>query len=43
LLDVMQPRIDAETSSILGRLSDEDCRELSRLCALIFGTDDVEA
>ncbi len=43
LLDVMQPRIDAETSSILGRLSDEDCSELSRLCALIFGTDDVEA
>jgi DNA-binding MarR family transcriptional regulator len=38
LLETMQPQIDAETSSILGRLSDEDCRELSRLCALIFGT-----
>jgi DNA-binding MarR family transcriptional regulator len=40
LLDAMQPQIDAETSSILGRLSDNDCRELSRLCALIF---EVEA
>jgi hypothetical protein len=37
----MQPRIDAETSSILGRLSDDDCRELSRLCALIFGAEAV--
>lgn len=36
LLEAMQPKIDAETRSILGRLSDDDCRELSRLCALIF-------
>jgi DNA-binding MarR family transcriptional regulator len=45
LLDSMQPQIDAETGSILGRLSDDDCRELSRLCALIFGmgTETVEA
>jgi DNA-binding MarR family transcriptional regulator len=43
LLDGMQPEIDAATSSILGRLSDDDCRELSRMCALIFGTEDLEA
>ena len=36
LLDAMQPKIDVATRSILRRLSDDDCRELSRLCALIF-------
>lgn len=36
LLDKMRPQIDAQTASILRKLSDEDCRELSRLCALIF-------
>ena len=39
----MQPQIDAETTSILGRLSDDDCRELSRLCALIFEVEAVPA
>jgi len=39
LLEAMQPRIDAETSSILRRLSDDDCRQLSRLCALIFESE----
>jgi DNA-binding MarR family transcriptional regulator len=39
LLDAMQPQINAATSSILGRLSDDDCHELSRLCALIFETE----
>ena len=43
LLEAMQPQIDAETSSILGRLSDDDCRELSRLCALIFEVEAVPA
>jgi len=48
LLDSMQPSIDGEVTSLLGRLSDDDCRELSRLCALIFameppGTEPVEA
>jgi len=36
LLEAMRPRVDAETRTILSRLSEEDCRELSRLCALIF-------
>jgi DNA-binding MarR family transcriptional regulator len=39
LLEAMRPHIAAETSVILGRLSDDDCRELSRLCALIFETE----
>lgn len=43
LLEAMRPRIDAETRSLLRRLSDDDCRELSRLCALIFGMEPVEA
>jgi DNA-binding MarR family transcriptional regulator len=37
LLDAMQPRIEEETSGILTRLNEKDCRELSRLCSLIFG------
>lgn len=37
LLDAMRPRIEAQTGSILSRLSDNDCHELSRLCGLIFG------
>jgi DNA-binding MarR family transcriptional regulator len=36
LLDKMQPQIDTQTAVVLHRLSDEDCHELSRLCALIF-------
>jgi DNA-binding MarR family transcriptional regulator len=36
LLDAMKPSADAEVISILGRLGDEECRELSRLCAVIF-------
>jgi len=36
LLDSIQPRVEAEVSNILGRLSDDDCRELSRLCGLIL-------
>jgi len=36
LLDTIQPRADAEVTDILGRLSDNDCRELSRLCGLIL-------
>lgn len=37
LLEAMRPKIEARTANILGRLSDGDCRELSRLCGLIFG------
>src|ERR1700757_2976138 len=36
LLDAMQPAVDADLASILRRLSEEDCRELSRLGAAIF-------
>jgi DNA-binding MarR family transcriptional regulator len=36
LLEKMRPQIDVETANILRKLSDEDCRELSRLCTLIF-------
>jgi DNA-binding MarR family transcriptional regulator len=36
LLDKMRPQIDAQTSVILRKLSDQDCLELSRLCAMIF-------
>ncbi len=36
LLDKMRPRIDAHTAEVLRKLNDEDCRELSRLCALVF-------
>ena len=39
LLDTMQPRIDEESADILNRLSDDDCRHLSRLCAVIFGSE----
>ncbi len=38
LLDAMRPTVEAETSGILARLTDDDCRELSRLCGLIFET-----
>jgi DNA-binding MarR family transcriptional regulator len=36
LLDAMAPTIEAEIGSILGKLSEQDCRELSRLCAVIL-------
>ncbi len=36
LLDKMRPRIDAHVAEVLRKLNDEDCRELSRLCALVF-------
>jgi DNA-binding MarR family transcriptional regulator len=36
LLDAMAPTIESEIGSILGKLSEQDCRELSRLCAVIL-------
>jgi DNA-binding MarR family transcriptional regulator len=36
LLDTMAPQVEAEVSAMLGELSDEDCRQLSRLCAVIL-------
>lgn len=38
LLDTMHPRIEQESAGILNKLSDQDCRDLIRLCALIFET-----
>jgi hypothetical protein len=32
----MAPVIDAEIGGILGHLSEQDCRDLSRLCAVIL-------
>lgn len=40
LLDSMRPQMDEETTNILNRLGDGNCRELSRLCALILETDE---
>jgi DNA-binding MarR family transcriptional regulator len=37
LLDTMRPKIETGMKGLLTRMSDADCRELSRLCALIFG------
>ena len=42
LLDAMQPGTEAEAARVLRRLSDEDCRELSRLCAAIFDQQEHE-
>jgi DNA-binding MarR family transcriptional regulator len=36
LLDTMAPIVDAQTGIILGKLSDQDCHELSRLCGAIL-------
>jgi DNA-binding MarR family transcriptional regulator len=39
LLEGIQPEIEEQGNSLLGRLSDKECHELSRLCALIFDTE----
>jgi DNA-binding MarR family transcriptional regulator len=36
LLQAMQPELDIEITARLHKLSDKDCHELSRLCAVIF-------
>jgi DNA-binding MarR family transcriptional regulator len=36
LLDALQPQMDAEAENVLQRLGENNCRELSRLCALLF-------
>jgi DNA-binding MarR family transcriptional regulator len=41
LLESIQPELDAQTASRFHKLSDKDCHELSRLCALIF--EDAES
>lgn len=42
LLEAMQPHIDGETGYIMSRLGDDDCRELSRLCALLLDEQEAE-
>ena len=39
LLETMHPEIEAHVDGLVGRLGEADCRELSRLCALIFDDD----
>ena len=39
LLQVMQPELEAQTTARLRKLSDKDCHQLSRLCAVIFGDE----
>ena len=39
LLEAMQPEIDEATAGIVAKLSDGDCRELSRLCSVIFADE----
>jgi len=36
LLESIQPGLEARTSAHFSKLSDKDCHELSRICALIF-------
>ncbi len=36
LLQAIQPELDARTADRLSKLSDKDCYDLSRLCAVIF-------
>ncbi len=42
LLAKMQPEIDAAIGACLGRLNEQDCRELSRLCGLIMEPGSAE-
>ena len=39
LLDTMQPALDDATATILSKLTDADCRELSRLCGLVLDNE----
>ena len=39
LLETIQPELDAITEARMNNLSEEDCHELSRLCALIFAEE----
>lgn len=43
LLDAMRPNIEEQGKAMLSRLGDDECRELSRLCALIFDTPTANA
>lgn len=39
LLEIMRPKLDAESTDIMHGLNEADCRELSRLCALIIESE----
>ena len=43
LLNAMQPHVDAESELIQSRLSDHNCRELSRLCGLLLDVNETPA
>lgn len=36
LLEAIQPALDAQSATLVGKLSEKDCHELSRICAQIF-------
>ena len=36
LVESIQPEMEEQGTSLLGKLADKECHELSRLCALIF-------
>ncbi|HVO78822.1 MAG TPA: MarR family transcriptional regulator, partial [Candidatus Bathyarchaeia archaeon] len=36
LLEIIQPDLETRTGALMKELSDKECHELSRLCALIF-------
>jgi DNA-binding MarR family transcriptional regulator len=36
LLETIQPAMEAQSATLLGKLGEKDCHELSRICALIF-------
>jgi len=43
LLESIHPEIEQAGASLLAKLSDKECHELSRICALIFDKDDSGA
>jgi DNA-binding MarR family transcriptional regulator len=41
LLETIQPELQAQTTRRFGRLTDQECHELSRLCAMLFDGEPV--
>ena len=41
LLNAMQPKTDAEIANVLRGMSEQECRELSRLCGLILEAEEA--
>jgi len=42
-MQAMQPELDAQNNARLHKLSDKDCHQLSRLCAVIFEEEDPDS